>query len=196
MTVTDLLARIMAAYPGATTEALRTFVPVFHKRLGHREGDKLQDAADEVFAVFRPKFGAPFPIPADFEKHLPSIVTAAKATGAEGPPIREWLEARAGRASKLYGDWVSAQGRKIKEARHMSVYGACALEVMELCRRANERTQRVILSADQIAMCEQRALTSERAHRYQPCKTEEEWLHQLSEIRADWAKDMQKQEAA
>lgn len=195
MKVTELLSAIQAAYPGATSEALRTFIPVFHKRLGHREGDKLKDAADEVFAVFRPKFGAPFPIPADFEKHLPSIV-AAKSTGSDGPPIRDALEERQKRSSKLYADWVATQGRKVKEARHMSVYGACALAVMRMCRKANERTQRVILTAEQIGICEMRALTSERAHRYQPCKTEEEWNHQLAEIRADWAKEMLGKEAA
>lgn len=195
MTVTELLAAIQAAYPGATSEALRTFVPVFHKRLAHREGDKLQEAADEVFAVFRPKFGAPFPIPADFEKHLPSIA-ASKPTGSDGPPIREWLEARTNRSSALYADWVATQGRKIKEARHMSVYGACALAVMRMCRKANERTRHVVLTAEQIGICEMRALTSERAHRYQPCKTEEEWHYQLAEIRAGWAKEMQNQEAA
>lgn len=194
MTVTELLARIMAAYPGATNEAMKTFVPVFHKRMGHREGDKLQEAADEVFAVFRPKFGSPFPIPADFEKHLPSVVATAP-TGSDGPPIRDWLEDRAKRASKLYADWVETQGRKIKEARHMSVYGACALAVMRMCLKVNERTQRVVLTAEQIAICEMRALTSERAHRWPPCKTEEEWRSQLDQIRSDWTKETQREAA-
>lgn len=195
MTVTELLAAIQAAYPGATSEALRTFVPVFHKRLGHREGDKLQEAADEVFAVFRPKFGAPFPIPADFEKYLPSIAAAAP-TGSDGPPIREWLEERAKRASKLYADWTAGQGRKIKEARHLHVYGACALAVMRMCLKATERTPRVVLTAEEIGICEMRALTGERAHRWPPCKTEEEWRQQLDQIRAEWSNPTPERKAA
>ena len=193
MTVTELLACIMAVYAGATPEALKTFVPVFHKRFRAREGDHLQVAADEVFATFKAKYGQPFPIPADFEPHMPKLHHAGRGDG--GSPIRAAMEARNARATRLHAAWLAEQGHKIKAARHISVYGACVLMIMDICRVAHDRTQRVMLTADQIAECEMRALSSERAHRWQPAKTNEEWDEQIEQIRAEWAKPVQ-QEAA
>ena len=72
MKVSELMARIQAAYPGLQPEALRAFMPVFQARLGKREGPSLERAALEVLATFRPKYGQPFPIPADFEAALPA----------------------------------------------------------------------------------------------------------------------------
>ena len=72
MIVSELMARIQAAYPGLHPEALRAFMPVFQARLGKREGPALERAALEVLATFRPKHGQPFPIPADFEAALPA----------------------------------------------------------------------------------------------------------------------------
>src|SRR5262245_60312601 len=70
MKVSELMAGIQAAYPGLQPEALRTFRPVFHARLGKREGPALERAALEVLATYRPKYEQPFPIPADFEAAL------------------------------------------------------------------------------------------------------------------------------
>lgn len=193
MTVTELLAAIQAAYPGATAEALRTFVPVFHKRFRAREGDGLQAAADEVFATFNATSRKPFPIPGDFEPHMPSL-HRPQESGDVGPPIRAALEARAARVDRLYQAWFAEQGLKIKAARHMDVYGACVLEVLDLARRANDQTRRIILTVEQIAMCEMRALSCARVHRFMPAKTNEEWSAQIEQIRAEWAQP--KQEAA
>ncbi len=194
MTVTELLASILKAYPGADADAMATFVPVFHKRFRAREGDSLQAAADEVFATFNATARKPFPIPADFEPHMPSLHRQMD-DGAAGPPIRAALEARALRVDRLHKAWLAEQGMKIKAARHMSVYGACVLEVLDLCRRANDQTRRIILTVDQIVICEMRALTSERAHRWPPAKTNEQWDEQIEQIRHDWANPRQ-QEAA
>ena len=90
-----------------------------------------------------------------------------------GPPIRGALKARAERANWLYRGWFAEQGHRIKAARHQSVYGACVLEAVDLCRKATERTARVILTAEQIALCEGRALSSERAHRQAMPQTNE-----------------------
>lgn len=190
MTVAELLDKILAAYPGASPEAMATFKPVFYARFRHREGDALQAAAEEVLATFRPKYDQKFPIPADFEPHMPSL-HRQQDQGASGPPIRAALEARTARVDRLHKTWLAEQGLKIKAARHLSIYGACVLEVLDLCRRANDQTRRIILTAEQIAMCEMRALTSERAHRWPPAKTNEEWDAQLEQIRQDWANQQQ-----
>lgn len=194
MTVTELLAAIQGAYPGSTGDALRTFIPVFHKRFRAREGDSLQAAADEVFATFNATSRKPFPIPADFEPHMPNI--HRQEDGKGGPPIRAWLEARRIRVTRLYAAWFDDQGAKIKAARHQSVYGACVLEVMDLCHAATDQTRRIILSAEQIAKCEMRAASSERALRFQPAKTNEVWDDQIAQVRASWAHPQEKDKAA
>jgi hypothetical protein len=51
---------------------------------------EVQAAADEVLATFKPKYGQPFPIPADFEPHMPSLHREAHGEG--GASIRAHLE--------------------------------------------------------------------------------------------------------
>lgn len=186
MTVTELLARIIAAYPGATTDAMKTFKPVFYARLQRHEGDKLEEAATAVLAAFRPKFGQPFPIPADFEAHLPSgKLDLGKGSSDAGPPIRQWLADRDARRKRNYEDWANGQGAKIKANRPHAVYSACALMAMEL---APKRRDRLVLSAEQIALCEQQALSRARVEMFgPPPKSEEVWRAQLDQVREAWA---------
>lgn len=183
MTVAELLERIIGAYPGATPAALKSFTPVFYARLKHREGDKLDEAATEVFGSFHPKASKPFPIPADFEAHLPSL----RNIKADSAPIGKMLDERHERAQKLYAAWHGSQGLKIKAARAMAIYGACSLEAYKRCKEATARTERIMLSPDDIAICEQRAVTSERVHRFGRMPASPEvWHAQCAEIRADW----------
>ena len=184
MTVTELLERIIAMYPGANPEAIRGFKPVFLGRLAHREA-RLEEAANEVFATFQASAKKPFPIPADFEAHMPSLSNVK----SEGHSIRQELDDRHQRAASLFSDWHARQGLKIRGARPFSVYAACLLEVQDRCRRASPETPRIQLTPEEIEDCEQRAVTSERAHRAGPIpKNADVWQAQCDEIRNDWQK--------
>jgi hypothetical protein len=68
------------------------------------------------------------------------------------------------------------------------VFDACILEAKDLCEKANERTARVILSAEQIRLCEARALSQARARMFGPLpKTNDDWDGQLEQVRQSWA---------
>lgn len=159
MTVTELLARIMAAYPGATSDALKTFVPVFHARLRKHEGDALEAAAIEVLGAFRSKFDQKFPIPADFEAHLPS---GKLRLPSEGPAVD--FAGHRKRKRQLVAAWEAGQGLKIRAARGPFVWTHCWLEAGRLAALAawRDTNQPVILSAEQIQICEDQAVSTAR----------------------------------
>lgn len=182
MTVADLLARIIGAYPGATQDAMKTFKPVFYARLQRHEGERLEAAATEVLGTFRPKFGQPFPIPADFEAHLPS---GKLDLGREnGPPIRQWLADRDARRKRVYADWLAGQGAKIRANRPHAVFSACNMAAMDLSNTARDR---LILNAEQIKTCEEQALARARVEMFgPPPKSEEAWESQREQVRAAW----------
>ena len=186
MTVDELLKRILAAYPGASPEAMATYKAVFYARFKHREGDHLQAAADEVLATFRPKYDQKFPIPADFEGHMPKLHLVAAGEG--GGAIRAELEARDHRARRLFNEWHMRQGTKLKDARPHPVYAACLLMALELCGSVSNDDARVILTAEQIKLCEERALSQARLRLYGPLPASNEaWDAQIEQVRQGWA---------
>lgn len=181
MTVSDLLAAILKAYPGVTPEALATFKPVFQARFERREGPHLAQAFQDCIANFEPTARKPFPIPKDIEAHMPVLRSADDRSGA---PIRQALAARSERAVAAYADWYAGQRRKIKTNRPRPVFDACVLEALSLAGRRAP----LILKAEEIAVCEQRALSQARVAKFGriPAKAEE-WEAQIAQIRADWA---------
>ena len=190
MTVSELLARIIAAYPGATQDAMKTFKPVFYARLQRHEGEALEAAATAVLGTFRPKFGQPFPIPADFEAHLPS---GKLRLGREsGPSIRQWLADRARNSPVTYAGWLAGQGAKIKANRPDQVYVACQREASAMAGHGRP----IVLSVEHIKLCEERALSQERVRMFgPPPKSEATWLDQIQQVRDAWAKPAQEQDA-
>src|SRR5690242_12936772 len=72
MTVAELLQLIIARFQGATPESLKAVKSSYYKRLEKHEGDLLADAWDAVVGEFKANYHNPFPLPADFEKHLPT----------------------------------------------------------------------------------------------------------------------------
>jgi hypothetical protein len=186
VTVTELLARIITAYPGATTDAMKTFKPVFYARLQKHEGDKLDEAANAVLGSFKPKFGQPFPIPADFEAHLPS--GKLDLGGEGGPPIRQWLADRDARRKRNFAEWANGQGAKIRANRPHAVYSACVLMATEL---AAKRRDRLVLTAEQIALCEEQALSRARVEMFgPPPKSPDVWHTQREKVREAWSEAM------
>lgn len=182
MTVSELLKRMLGAYPSFDAKAGETWAPVFRARLGRHEGERLAAASLEVLGSFKPTVRQPFPIPADFEAHLPS---GKLDLGRDsGPSIRQWLEDRARKGREAYAEWANGQGAKIKTNRPAQVYTACQHMAADLSRTG----RRVVLSADQIKLCEERALSQERVRMFgPPPKTAETWLRQIQQVREAWA---------
>lgn len=181
MTVTELLDRIIAAYPGATPEAMKTYRSVFFARLQRHEGSALEAAATEVLGSFKPRYGQPFPIPADFEAHLPS---GRLNLPEEGGSIREALRTRAERKCRVFAAWLEGQGAKIRAARPPAVYNACVFMAADLAKKS----ERVVLTAEQIATCEERALAAGRIDKFGALpRTNEQWDEQREQVRQMWA---------
>src|SRR5258708_14669441 len=93
MTVDELMPCIIAAYPGASLEAT------------------LGQAATEVLATFRPKYGQPFPIPADFEAVLPK----QRRDIARAAPIDAGRHAE--RKRRLMAEWRRSVGAAVPEVK-------------------------------------------------------------------------------
>lgn len=158
MTVAELLEGIIAAYPGATPEALKTFKPVFYARLLKHEGDALAEAATAVLGSFRPTPRAPFPIPLDFEQHLPS---ARLELGRSGPQMD--FAARRRRIEALLDDWREREGKPLSKgvSEVLAALEVVARSVAGL-RAWREYPEPVVLSDDQVRLAQQRALSQER----------------------------------
>jgi len=185
MTVAELLARIIALYPGASAEAVGALRPVFQARFQHREGAALESAASEVFASFKATARQPFPIPVDFEQHLTAIVPPTKESG--GPKID--FAAHRERKHRLIAEWWERQGNGIKGARGPKIAAACSFKARDVAEQRAWGTdpQPVILSAQDIQVCEQHVVSSERMATYGAhcIRTENEgaWQAQMDELR-------------
>ncbi len=184
MTVTELLARIMAAYSGATADAMKSFAPVFHARFRDFEGERLEAAALEVLGGFKPTSRQPFPIPIDFDEFMPRHPKIVSL-----PAIKGWLMDRDTRRHVNVQNWLEGQGAKIKTNRPFAVYAACLLMALELCPREDWKH----LTPQQIAECEMRALSQARVRMFGALpKTNEAWDDQLAQVRAAWAQPQEK----
>ena len=178
MMVKELLERIVVAYPGASPEAMRAFKPVFQARLGGREGPALARAASEVLASFRPKYGQPFPIPADFEAALPAV--------SRPPPAGGPIDARrhAERGGQMIDDWrrsATAQAEVRQAMEHI------ARELADQVARRGE-TRPIALTPRQTRLAEQRALSLRRRFEHGPPENykREAWWAQIAAIAERW----------
>lgn len=160
MTVTELLARIIGAYPGATTDAMKAFGPVFHARLRRHEGDPLAEAATEVLGSFKPTTRQPFPVPVDFEKHLPDARLHLPETS--GPAID--LAGHHTRKQQLVADWQQRQGDGIAAKRGKLVAASCryAVSLRADLEAWKPEPIRIKLTAEEIQLAEDRVVSSER----------------------------------
>lgn len=184
MTVSELLDRIIALYPGATPEALGVFRPVFQTRFQHREGKALETAAMETFATFKPTARQPFPIPVDFEQHLAEVVPKDKGGG----PKIDFAAHRA-RKDALMADWEERQGRGITKARGEKIAASCRSTARDIAhmRAWSAEPVGIVLTAEQIQKCEDHVVSCERMGTYGAhcIRTEnaEAWQAQMDELR-------------
>lgn len=88
------------------------------------------------------------------------------------------------RAKQNYAEWYHGQGVKIRAARPQPVMDACIMFALDL---AHLRFP-LVLSAEEIAMCDGRAVSQARLRRFgPPGKSAEEWHAQCAEVRNDMA---------
>lgn len=92
------------------------------------------------------------------------------------------------RAHRLFIEWHGGQGAKVKAARPMAVYGQCVMLAKDLANRADEHVGNVLLTTEQIGLCEQRALSSARLGMFGPPPADPEaWAKQLEQVREAWS---------
>jgi hypothetical protein len=85
-----------------------------------------------------------------------------------------------------YVDWAQGQGAKIKANRPQAVADHCIMLAFDF---AGKR-QPLILTAAEIDLCEQRALSQARVAKFGPIpRTAEEWTAQLEQVREGWARE-------
>jgi LAS superfamily LD-carboxypeptidase LdcB len=90
------------------------------------------------------------------------------------------------RARELFAAWHEAQGQGIKAARPMLVFAQCVLLAKERCSSAGQDVRRIILKAEDITKCEERALSSARVAKFGALpRTEEAWHEQIAKVRAE-----------
>ena len=100
-------------------------------------------------------------------------------------------------ARKIFQAWHAGQGAKIKGARAMPVYDHCVLLAKDLAKAAAERYETLILTAEQISLCEQAALSQARVTRFGALpQSADEWHAQNAKIREAWALEMPGKDAA
>lgn len=185
MTVAELIDCILRAYPGVSPEAIATFKPVYFARFGRREGPHLQAAFEATLAEFKPTLRQPFPVPADFERHMPSIkIDDGKDKG--GKPID--LAGRKRRADSLFANWRAGQGARASRGN------PALMKALENIARHSadilgwqENPEPLVLTRDQLKVAAQRAISFERLLRYgQPPKDCRIWWGQIHAIASEW----------
>ncbi len=103
-------------------------------------------------------------------------------------PLRQAIGERAASKRRNFAAWIAGQGAKIKAARPLPVYNACVLAASRLAGQRHS----IILTVEQIKICEDRALSAARVSMFGPLpRTNEEWQAQLEQVRAGWNASVQ-----
>lgn len=183
MTVAELLKRIIDAYPGATAESMATFKPVFFARLRSHEGEALADAANEVLGTFKPTTRQPFPIPLDFEKHLPN----GRLNLAAGGKSLD-LKAHRERKVRILAAWRAGQGARaangipeVMRALEFVADGIADLMAWD------EQPGELLLKRGEVRTAQHRAISQHRRVLHGvPPDSVDVWWGQISAIAAHW----------
>lgn len=165
MTITELLDNLGAAFPAFNARALEAWASVYRARLGKHEGPRLAQAYVDTLSAFSvAKTKSLFPVPADFEPHLPmQSLKLAHGTKLDLVGHRQ-------RKTALFVQWWQMQGGRIREARGTRIAQACAWEVSRMAHDAAWKAgaAAILLTVDQINICEGREVSSERMATFGP----------------------------
>jgi len=184
VTVDELLRRILAAYPGATPEAMATFKPVFYARLKGREGPHLAEAATAVLASFKPTMRQPFPVPAQFEAEMPERVSSM---GKGGKKLD--IPARNERMMRLLEQWWERQGDRASKGvpevaralRHIASLHASF-------RSWSDNPAAIVLTVEELQQGRHRAISQQRRIEFGgvPPRSPEVFFDQVQQIASRW----------
>lgn len=182
MTISELLKRIAAAYPGFDTKAAETWAPVFRARLDKHAGEALQDACVAVLAGFKPTTRQPFPIPFDFEAHLPGKLDLPSS----GPSLD--VKGHGERKRHLMAEWRSAQGERgaggVPEVLRALEHIAGPIADAQAWTRSEAPLR---LTKTQLRLAQHRAISQRRRVEYgPPGRDPEAWWEQIAGIAARW----------
>jgi hypothetical protein len=191
MTVTELLDRILAAYPGANPEAMATYKPVFFARMRQHEGEKLEEAATAVFGVFKPTTRQPFPIPGDFEAHLP---TNKLRLVSSGPGLD--VPGHSGKTRRIMAEWRLSQGNRgangVRDVMRALEFIAEPLAAQKAWKDDPEPLR---LTKAQLKIAQQRAISQQRRIDHgPPSKDPDVWWSQIDAVARGWGIETTREE--
>lgn len=182
MTVTELIDRIIAAYPGASAEAMATFKPVFHARFSRREGPHLQAAFEATLAHFKATARQPFPIPADIEAHMPSVSLSTSGGGKlDFAKHRE-------RKNQLLWNWKAQQGDRASRGVHRIMQALMHIaEPLADLRGWKENPEPIVLTREQMLEALMCAVSARRRELHgPPPRSAELFWEQITGIATEW----------
>ena len=186
MTVTELLLKLGSAFTLFRASG-EVWAPVFRARLERHEGAALQKAFLDTLASFHPGARQPFPLPADFEQHLPHNLPQPTSRAA----ARLDFKARADRAQALMAEWHREQGERA--ARGVPEIATALGDIAwPLARRAawSAHPPALRLTRGQVRLAHQRALSQQRCREQgTPPRDGEAWWAQIDAIAARWSLD-------
>jgi hypothetical protein len=194
MTVTELLKRMAGAYPSFDSKAGETWAPVFRAHMDRHEGERLEKAYVAVLGNFRPTTRQPFPIPADFEAHLPSGKLRVIPGGA-GPAID--VKGHGEKSRRIMAEWRLAQGNRgangVREIMRALEFIAEPLADLKAWTKNDDAPLR--LTRKQLVLAQHRAISQQRRIEFgPPGKDPDAWWEQISAIAQRWGIETEREE--
>lgn len=191
MTVDDLLVAIRKAFALFDDDAQETWAPVFRRQLRQHEGKALNAAWLATMAGFKPSNRQVFPIPIDFEVHLPKATRTFDVRAGR----KLDFEAHKARKAELIDRWARRERPKIEEAYGGIVAQRCLDEVTRIADgrawhqpKPSEEPDWIVLSDEHVALCESTVVASERNFVYGPqalhAHDPHQWLEQTAYCRS------------
>ena len=191
MTVDDLIMAMRKAFGLFDDAAEESWGPVFRRQLRQHEGKALNAAWLATMAAFKPSGRQVFPIPIDFETHLP------KSPRKFDPKMGRKLDfdGHKARALELVDRWAKRERPKIEESHGPIVAQRCLDEVRRIAEgrawhvpKDGEEPQWIELADEHVALCESAVVSSERnflygahsLHAHDP----HDWLEQTAYCRS------------
>jgi hypothetical protein len=188
MTVDEILRAIAGAFPAFNAKAMESWAPVFRARLGKHEGAALREAHLEALANFKPSGRTPFPVPVDYEPHLPT--GKLNLPKDDGPKLD--FQGRAKRAENIYREWRAEQAPRAAQGvpEIMKALEEIAYPIA-LVMGWNPKTDKLLLSRKQVKVAIQRAISVERRKLHGPPPVQPAaWWGQISAIAEGWKLDI------
>lgn len=184
MTITELLAKLGGAFPAFNAKAMEAWASVYRARLGKHEGPALAQAYVDTLSAFSvAKAKSLFPVPADFEPHLPM---QSLKFPKDGEKKVDFVGHRL-KKEALIAKWWEMQGNRISEARGPRIAGACAWAITKMAQKHLPTTRELLLTVEQINICEEREVSSERMATFGPYALRRDnpaqWLEQMAAAR-------------